>query len=873
MSKKIYWKDMRKAITGSKGRFISIVLLLMLGSFALVGLKSTTPDMQTTASDYLSKYHTMDLSIMADYGLSKNDQKELSAIKEAKVEYGYLDDVTIRHRSDAVRIFSYDNTVNDISRYELESGKFPKKAKEIALSKAYRKDYKIGDHITFKRGNKTSLKYDTYTITGFVNSTEILSKTSLGSSTAGDGSLSGYAVTLPEAFDSDVYSIARIRYDDLAGLNPFKNTYKKRLADHQKDLNDLLKDNGAKRLADLKTDAQEKIDKKQVQVDKVKEQLAQAGAQAQLPPQQAAEISKQISQAQAKIAAAQKEKNQLTEPAYTSYTRATLPGGDGYTSFSATATSIAIVANLFPIVLYLVAAMVTFTTMTRFVDEERQNSGLFKALGYSNRDIIRKFVVYGATAGIVGTILGVIAGTYYLPVNIGNIAMSDLTLNKMKLSPHASYILLAFGLAILSSILPAFWVAYRELRDKPAQLLLPKPPAAGSKIFLERLTFLWNRLSFTHKVTARNIFRYKQRMLMTIFGVAGSVALLFAGLGIQSSISGVADKQFGQIFSYDMIAVRNKQASSQEKAAVKKAIASKDFGKNLDIYYEKSEQSIKNVTEERTVTSLVTSGKDFSGMINLSSSKGQRLKLSDDGVILSEKLAQLYQVKVGDHFDYIDKDGHKVSLKVSGIAQIYTGHFIFMTQNYYQKAFKTDLSTNAYLLQTKDHSDSKIKNLSTDLLDLKGVEAASQNIAMVNSLKKIVDSLNSVMLILIIVSILLALVILYNLTTINVAERIRELSTIKVLGFHSKEVTMYIYRETITLSLIGILVGLASGFGLHRLLISRMGGDDFNFSYSLTWSVYLIPVVAIIVILSALGWLVNHRLKKVDMLEALKSVD
>ncbi|MFC3932536.1 FtsX-like permease family protein [Streptococcus dentapri] len=874
-TKKIYWKDVRKAITGSKGRFISIMLLMMLGSFALVGLKSTTPDMQRTASDYFDKYNTMDLTVMADHGLSKEDQKELSSIKNTTVEYGYQSDVTIKDSSDAVRIFSYDDD-QKISRYELVKGKLPIKSNEIALSNnAYGNDYKIGDTITFNTGDTSTLKAKTYTITGFVNSSEILSKTSLGRSTAGDGSLSGYAVVTPKAFSSDVYSIARITYDDLDGLNPFKNDYKKKLAEHQKDLDDKLADNGAARLASLKADAQKDIDQVQKQVDTAKAQLAQLEGvgQGQLYQAQGSAVAAQISKAEKEITAAKKERDKLIEPNYTSYTRSTLPGGEGYTIFSNSIHGISVVANLFPIILYLVAAMVTFTTMTRFVDEERQNAGLLKALGYSSYDVIRKFVIYGFAAGIMGTILGVLAGTYYLPYRVGNITMSGLTLDKIELLAYPFYIVLAFILAIFSSVLPALWISYSELREKPAQLLLPKPPVLGSKIFLERLTFFWNRLSFTHKVTVRNIFRYKERMLMTIFGVAGSVALLFVGLGIQSSISGVADSQFGHILSYDMIVAQDTKASSVNKEAVTKAVDSKDFSNSQSVYYESTEQSIKGVTEDQAVTTLVTPGKDFSGMVNLSSPKGEKLKLSDKGVIISEKLAELYHVKAGDSFDYVDKDNHKIHLKVSAIAELYTGHFIFMTQNYYEKAFKTDFTTNAYLLKVKHSSNSKVKNLSTDLLALKGVTGVSQNISLITSLERVVHSLSGVMMILIVVSILMALVILYNLTTINVAERIRELSTIKVLGFHNKEVTMYIYRETITLSLIGILVGLASGFGLHRFLIKEMGGDNIIFDQTLAWYVYLIPILTIVLILAALGWLVNHRLKSVDMLEALKSVD
>ncbi len=508
MSKKTYWNDIRKSIGSSKGRFLSIMLLMMLGAFAFVALKVTGPDMQRTASAYLKKQNTMDLSVIASYGFSDNDQKELATIKDSKVDYGYLTDVTIKNTDDAIRVFSNSK---HISKYELVSGVYPKATDEIALALTMQKKYHLGDNITFTQSDEQGiLKKTTFKVVGFVNSSEILSKSSLGTSSAGNGVLKYYAVVPESAFDSDFYTIARIRYDDLKKLNPFSETYKEKLAKKEKALGDLLSDNPSQRLAQLKSEAQTSLDANQAKVDAAKSQLeAQKAMLTQLPNEQRLAAQESINQAQAQITESEKQLNEakvnldaMKEPTYTSYTRSSLPGGGGFQTYASSTSSIGSIGNVFPVVLYVVAALVTFTTMTRFVDEERTNSGVLKALGYSNSDVIMKFVIYGFVASMTGTILGIFAGHYVLSRVIAEIVTGDTTLGSTTYYFYWSYTLIAIVFALVSAVLPAFIIARKELSEKPSQLLLPKPPVKGSKIFLERIGFIWRRLSFTHKVTA-----------------------------------------------------------------------------------------------------------------------------------------------------------------------------------------------------------------------------------------------------------------------------------------------------------------------------------------------------------------------------------
>ena len=899
--KKTYRKDLFQSVTASKGRFVSILTLMMLGSLALVGLKVASPNMERTAGDYLRKANTLDLAVIADYGLDKEDQDELKALQGASVEFGYMADLTVENSEEAVRLYSKPE---GISTFQVTEGRLPEADEEIALADFWKDRYQIGQTITFtkKEEGKSVLKSQTFTITGFVQSGEMLSQKDLGSASSGNGSLASYGVILPSQFDSDVYSIARVRYDDLKNLDAFSSDYKSKRAQHQEDLQDLLADNGQKRLASIKADGQKRLEdgKEQLQtaeskLENGKSQLEQAESRLKtqeeqataLPEPQKSQIEGQLIKAKEELATQkeklaqtesdltkekekieqrQKELDELAEPKYHVYNRQTMPGGQGYLMYSNASASIRSVGNIFPVVLYMVAAMVTFTTMTRFVDEERTNAGIFKALGYRNQDIVAKFVLYGFLAGTVGTILGTLLGHYLLAGVISDVITAGMVVGKSQEYFYWSYSLLALTLSWVSSVLPAYLVARRELHDESAQLLLPKPPVKGSKILLERLSFIWGRLSFTHKVTVRNIFRYKQRMLMTIFGVAGSVALLFAGLGIQSSVGGVVDRQFEQIQQYQMIVAEKSSASEQEKADLESALQAESIHAYQKIYSKSIEKDFKGKAGLQTITMMVTSGEDFKPFITLEEN-GQEVQITD-GAVVSQKLAQLANVKVGDE---LELDGKEI--KVSAISENYVGHFVYLKRDTYEQVYGTSPQDNTYLVKLKDPTPSNIEREAAIFMEKAAVSGVVQNATAIHLFESVASSLNKTMAILVLVSVLLAIVILYNLTNINVAERIRELSTIKVLGFHNKEVTLYIYRETMVLSLVGIALGLVAGHYLHQFLIQMISPATILFYPRVSWEVYALPIVAVTVILTLLGLFVNYHLRKVDMLEALKSVE
>lgn len=551
MSKKILWKDAFQAITSSLGRFIAIFLLMMLGSFTLIGLKITGPDMRETATSFYQQHKLADTTVVSNYGLDANDVhviEEYSKIKN--YDLGYFQDTKVNNGQTVVRVFS---NPKNISTYELVSGKMPHKSNEIALSYLLKGKYKIGQTISLDKN--TSLKHEKFRITGFVRSSEYLDKNDLGQTNVGTGQLNGVAVVAKKAFKTKVYTIARIRYKNTANMNPYSTQYRNTVEKYQKTIKDRLDKN-----------SQNKLNKYQNQIDQARNQIMQGKEQLNqvklFSSARASQLEKEISQKEIELNKEEQNIKQLGYPTYNVHSRDYNPG---YTLYRSNSERIDILANIFPVILFAIAALVCLTTMTRFVDEERINIGTLKALGYSDCDVRKKFVLYSLVSGILGILLGATLGYTFLPKLIYKAYTTNLTMPEVKLQFSWIYLLVTLAIGLLCTTFAALWALRRTLNEKPAQLLLPKAPKKGARILLERITPLWNRMSFTYKVTARNLFRYKSRMLMTIFGVAGCTGLLVMGFGIKDSLNGISEIQYKNIIKYDLVTVQQNNLTKKQQ--------------------------------------------------------------------------------------------------------------------------------------------------------------------------------------------------------------------------------------------------------------------------------------------------------------------
>jgi len=849
MHKRKLWKSIRKSITHSMGRFISIMLLMALGSFALVGLTVTGPDMRATGTTYFNELNSADLTILSDYGI---DESERNSIEKAsgirQVEYLYLKDVVIKDTDTSVRILSKPS---EISKYRIDEGNLPEQDDEIAIDRTYKDKYKIGDTISFTEkanteGNETLKRHD-YKITGFISSSEIISEINMGQTSAGTGELKGYAVVNSDNFDSSVYMMAKLTFTDTENLDPYSDEYNDKLQAHKEELTKLLDEQRNNRFSAIKSEYQEKIDDGQKELDDGRTELNDA-----------------------------KEKlEKLDAPTYSVDNRREIPGGDGYSVYETVSEIVDSLAKVFPVFLYFVAALVTFTTMTRFVSEERINNGTLKSLGYQDKDVIQKFVVYGFIAGMTGTVLGITLGHTLLPHIVYNAYKHGFLLPPIELHFYVGITILAIILSLISSVLPAYAVAKGDLQETTASLLQPKAPKAGSKILLERITPIWKRMKFTQKVTARNIFRYKNRMFMTIFGVAGAASILFAGFSVKGSISKINEKQFENIIKYDMIVVQNDDLDEEAKTEFNNLLNSEEIKSYSSVYYEEVTKVAGKNNDTQSIKLIIPENdEDFNQYISLADRKSQeKIELQDDGIVISERLSKLLNISKGDEITFTDSSNKERTAKVSGICEMYAGHFIFMNTTEYKNAYQKDCESNAKLLLLNDSSTENTNSQAAKFMELSAVKGIVQNTTLYNQINTIVNSLNQIMIVLIIVASMLAVVILYNLTNINVAERIRELCTIKVLGFYDNEVTMYIYKETIFLSIIGVIVGWIIGILLHTYILVAVPPAEVMFDPKVTISSYIVPAVVIAFVTFVLKYYVNNRLKVVDMLEALKSVD
>jgi putative ABC transport system permease protein len=544
-----------------------------------------------------------------------------------------------------------------------------------------------------------------------------------------------------------------------------------------------------------------------------------------------------------------------------------------YIDFGMNADRIDAVASVFPVFFLAVAVLVSLTTMTRMVDEERSHIGTLKALGYGKMDIASKYLIYAALASIGGSIVGLLIGFRVLPTVIFNAYRIMYIMPEVITQFNFTYAFISSTVAVFATLIAA-WVAIRgELKETPALLLRPKTPKPGKRIFLENITFIWSRMKFTHKVTARNIFRYKKRFIMTVLGISGCTALLLTGFGLKDSIVSIVGKQFDELYKYQL-AIEVKENDKEEMRDVIEFI-NRDNGITDYILINEKAIDIGRGNVEKTVNFIVPENSNkLQDFITLRERKSQKaIPLTDDGVVLSEKMAKLLDVNVGDKIYIKDEDDNKLYVKVTGITENYANHFMYMSRNLYEKVFGKEVDYQRILCKTSSTDKEFEDRLSERLLKMDNISSVSFTTGVSDNFNETLGSLNYVIMVIIMAAGALAFVVLYNLTNINIGERYREIATIKVLGFYDNEVANYIYRENFILTIIGTALGLVLGIFLHRYVIVTTEIEIIMFGreikpISFVYSAALTLLFSVLVSIA-----MYYRLKKIDMVASLKSVD
>ena len=584
------------------------------------------------------------------------------------------------------------------------------------------------------------------------------------------------------------------------------------------------------------------------------------------------EADDKIAEAQQKIDDAQKEVDDIETPEWIITDRNDLPE---YSDFGDNAERLKNIGKVFPMIFFLVAALISLTTMTRMVEEQRTQIGTMKALGYGKAAIASKYLSYAFLATVGGSIVGVLFGEKVFPFiiiqaygimywNIGDY---------MQLDYEMSYALIASGAAVICTMGATLFSCVKTLAETPASLMRPPAPKEGKRILIERIGFIWKHLSFSWKSSMRNLFRYKKRLFMTIFGIAGSMGLMLVGFGLYDSIMDIAILQYDQIQHYDAMVINDEDATDSQERDLLKFL---DGNSEIDHYTRVQLTKMTAPKEKGNVSVYVyvpENLENFKEDVTLRDRKShEQYELTDDGAVICEKTASLMGVKAGDEIT-LEKDNRKYKVKITAVTENYMGHYVYMTPSCYEKTFgeKPEYLSTVYTM--KEDAGSDLETIGNEVLKYPAALSISYTSSTAGQVERMLGSLGAVIWVLIISAGMLAFVVLYNLNNINITERQRELATLKVLGFYDGEVSQYVFRENILLSFIGILAGAVFGILLHRYVITTVEVDAVMFGRNIKPISFVYSGIITFGFSMFVNMVMHFKLKKIDMVESLKSVE
>lgn len=614
------------------------------------------------------------------------------------------------------------------------------------------------------------------------------------------------------------------------------------------------------------TDAEKKLADAEIELQRGKEQY-------ELEKQDA---TAELADAAEKLSKAESEINNMEVPEWYVLDRTSL---ESFSSFKNDSESIGALGTVFPLIFFLVAALVSLTTMTRMVEEQRTQIGTLKALGYSKGKIAFKYISYALLASVIGTTVGVFLGELTLPQFIVTAYKSVYyNLGENVVEPNARYGVTAALAAVLFTTLATIAACYKELRSTPAGLMRPEAPRAGKKILIERISFIWDRLNFGQKAAARNLFRYKKRFFMTLFGVGGCMALLLVGMGIYDSVSAMTDNQYNKVFKYDgIVSVDPTLTRPQRRTLLQSIVDISDIedylaGNRTMVYAYSGENS---EDEKNAYMIIPGDGDKLKSFVRLGerTSLTENLNMTDEGVIITEKYANLLNVGVGDSIfiKLKESDAYPKEVKVSGISENYIFNYIYMTPQLYRTIYSTSPDVNMIMLKTVDGVNET--DLCDRILKLNGATSVTMNSEEISELNEIIKMLYFIIIIMVVAAGALAFVVLYNLNNINISERRRELATLKLLGFFDSEIDWYVYRENIVLTVLGTVLGIVMGVLLHKFVITTVETDVYMFGRDIRLISVIVSVVLTLLFAALVNAVMHRKLKKIDMVESLKSVE
>lgn len=801
-------------------RFLSLICMAFLGVGFYAGIQSSSPDMLKTLDNFYDENNVYDISVISNVGLTEDDLLKLSKIKNVELAINIQEKDTyleIEENNYVVKLIEYNSQMNNVY---IKEGRLPKNNNEVSVDNALleNNNLKLGDSITID-GKK-------YSIVGNVISPLYFSA-ERPNSNLGSGKVDYYIYVYNGSLDLEAYSNIYITVKGAKKYLTNSDSYKKLINNVKKDI-DLIKDKQQDiRYDELYSDIIETSEMYGISIDE----------------------------------------SNFIKPKWYIYDRL---DNTSYKELINASDNLKKIGNIFPIIFFAISVLVSLISMMRMIEEDRVENGTLKSLGYNSFHITLKYVIYSLLATTIGSSVGAIFGSYMIPSVIWNIYKKIFFIPKFIYLLKSDYNALGLWICILCICGTSVIVCIKNLREVPANLMRPKAPKSGKKILLERINFIWKKLKFSDKITIRNIFRYKSRVITTVLGIAGCTSLILAGFGLKDSIKDVTDFQFNNIIKYDKLLMTNESINQID---IEKELLNDDKVEN---FTNVNTQNIKVLfnDEEQEVTMITPD--DFNSIsksISLIDLKTNNIidNISDNSCIISEKTAKLLDIDVGDKISLLDNDNNKYDIKVSYIIKNYINQYLYINKNTYNNLFN-NYKINSILISLKD-KDKNSKEFDKKYISNGYALTIVDNDDMKNSMNDMLGSIDSIVAILIIAAASLAFVVLYNLSNINISERKREIATLKVLGFYPSEVDKYINRETVLLTILGIGIGLLFGSYLSHFIISTCEPDYIMFDrhvYTLSYFYSLFITVIFTIIVT----IVTHfNLKKINMVTSLKNVE
>ncbi len=806
-----------REIKGSFGRYFAILAIIALGVGFFSGVRITTPAMVNTINSFLDENQFYDYRILSSSGWSESDAESFEAEDDVRsAEAAYSLDAVYNYKTGKENVLKTHSITYDVNQLHLVSGRMPQSPDECVIDAELRKVPELNTFLSLSDENDEntlgSLNYSKFKIVGTVYS-PLYVNFERGTTSIGNGSVSGFVYMLPEAFNMSRYSEIYVRFDQDHEI--YSDEYQKYM-------------NGK----------DEKWE--QIASEKAEKSYSELMSSMGLPTDGL--------------------------PAFYVLDRNT---NIGYACFESDSEIVAQVAKVFPIFFILVAALVCMTTMSRMVEEQRTQIGVFKALGYSGASIMNRYLFYSGSAALIGCILGYTIGSILFP------AVIWMTYKLMYIHLPMKFVFDygLFAMSVLVSLICTMgvtWISCRnELSETSASLMRPKSPKAGKRVLIERIPFVWNRIKFLHKVSIRNIFRYKKRFFMMILGISGCTALLLTGFGIKDSIAGFADMQYGEIITADAAAA----FSCPDGNVPEEVISVLDEKADNYIFLRESNWDLLYGDRVKSITLLVPENyDDISSFMNFRTSDGKQVESPAlNEVIISNSIQERYGADIGDEIVLRNENMDTLRVKVSGVFENHVYNYIFISAETMESQLSEPLVFNEAYINFSDNDD--MHQLSADI----GRNKSFTSIYLFEDIKvrmgNMMNSLNYIVLLIIICAAVLAFIVIYNLTNINITERIREIATIKVLGFFRSETSAYVLRENLVLTAVGTLFGLGLGILLHKFIMAQIVVDLVSFTTRILPMSYVYSVALTFVFNFAVNIFMEIKLDRINMAESLKSVE